>query len=234
MKYVLLLLSILSFSSFGETTLNKGTLTLDGDNFFAINRQFNESLADDFLIKVFTYTKDTMYLYFDSPGGDVMSMMSIVRQIENSKIKFICIVKEAASAAFMTFQYCNERYILPDGYLMAHNASGGFEGELPRIRERLDTFETLLKNVEKHIAKRLKISYNNYRNLASKELWLTQRTAIDSEAADYEIKNVTCSKQLTETDIYQTQTIQTILGFISQTVKRSGCPLINATQVIGK
>lgn len=225
-KFIVLVLMVLSFNVYAQSTFENGILKLDGDNFFAISGEFNDQMADDFLTKIFTYDKKRMFLYFDSPGGSVVSMLSMTRQMQNSNIEFICVAKEAASAAFVTFQYCTKRYILPDGFIMSHDASGTFEGEFTRMKERLATFSKLIEFSERHVAHRMKLSYNDYIALIVKELWLTQNDAIKMNASDDTAKNVFCSKELTEKIIIETVVVHSFLGSVINVIKKSACPLI--------
>jgi ATP-dependent protease ClpP protease subunit len=229
-KYLVLFISI--FASFLHqntsfaTTYKDKTITFDGDDFFAVTSEFDEDLSDNFQSKLLSFTGQKMYIYFDSPGGSVFSMASMIRQMDNSKIEFVCVARLAASAAFMMFQHCQKRLLLTDGILMAHNASGTFQGEFPRVRSLLDAIEETLQPIEEYVAKRLKVSYSEYKVMINNNLWLNFFTAPKQHAVDGILKNASCTKELNDSRVPTTQTQNTLFGSVSTTTLRSGCPLI--------
>ena len=88
-----------------------------------------------------------MYIYFDTPGGDVISLSRMVRLMKGSDIKFTCVAAFAASAGFMLFQHCDKRLLLSDGILMSHNWAGGFQDEAPRLLSLFNVYQSLVSTM---------------------------------------------------------------------------------------
>ena len=85
-------------------------IVFDEGNFFAVNASFDEVLLDSFTRRVMTTDEKKIFIYFDSPGGSVFALTRMIGIMKSSNIKFVCVARFAASAAFMMFQRCNERY----------------------------------------------------------------------------------------------------------------------------
>ena len=205
-------------------------ITFSGNDFFAINTEYNDSLGDRFIEKVLTLEGNKLYVYFDSPGGSILPMMRMIETMRVEKhIKFICVARMAASAAFMTFQHCHERYLLPDGILMSHNAAGSFQGELPRVRTMLDVIEGLLDPVERRVARRLKLSFRDYKEAINNNMWLNSLTAGKMNAIDDIITGVSCTKETVETSVKSTETVRTLFGQATVEVTKTACPILNKT-----
>ena len=221
----ILLVFLMSIGSLFATEMRNGVVTLDGDDFIGITTPYDESLSSRFAEKLLTYEGKTLYIYFDSPGGSVFSMSRMIELMRISKIEFVCVARMAASAAFMTFQHCDRRFILPDGILMAHNASGGFSGEFPRVRSLLDVIDGLIKPIEERVAKRLRMSFSEYKTAINNNLWLNSSTAKDNNAVDG-IINITCSKSIVNQKVTVTETVRTLFGPTTTEKTISRCPLI--------
>jgi len=92
-----------------------------------------------------------IYLYVNSPGGQVSSGMAIYDTMQYIKpdVQTICIGQAASMGALLLAAGANEkRFSLPHARIMIHQPSGGFQGqhtdieiqakEISRIREILD------------------------------------------------------------------------------------------------
>ena len=201
-------------------------IVLDDDNFFAVPEQFSETLLEKFNKKVMTYDGKEMYIYLDSPGCSVFAMSRIIGIMKASDIKFICVARFAASAAFAMLQQCDKRYMLYDGIIMQHNASGGFRGEFPRIYSLLNAINDLVEDVEKNSARRMKMKLKDYKIAINNNLWLSRATAPKYNAIDAIINNIKCSPELVKKVVAR---VQRRCSFFSCTVtqnKFSGCPLL--------
>jgi ATP-dependent protease ClpP protease subunit len=221
---------LLSFNVFATEKVND-VIKFSGDDFFAINSEYNEDLGNRFIEKVLTHQGDKLYIYFDSPGGNIFPMLRMIETMRvETHIKFICVARMAASAAFMTFQHCNERYLLPDGVLMAHNAAGGFQGEFPRIRSLLNVVEGLLEPVERRVAKKLNLSFREYKEAINNNFWVNSLTAKKLNAADRIIRGVSCTKELTETTVKSTETVRSMFGEKTVEKTKSACPIFDKVQ----
>jgi ATP-dependent protease ClpP protease subunit len=198
----------------------------DKDNIIAVKGIFDENMASDFSRKVMTSTEDEILVYIDSPGGSVDSLDRMLQIMKVSEKKFICVSRMAASAAFMLFENCDKRYILVDGTLMGHNASLMLSGEITKVKSQLDYILEMLKRIETNVAKRLGISYKEYKSLVANEIWYGAEIAIKKSAAD-EITTAICTKELTEQIYEKTITNCNLFGGCeTKTATLSECPLI--------
>ena len=244
MKKLLIGLLLLTTSAFATETITLGEIDVtnrtrenitvgpkikfEKGNHFAVTTAFTENLLDEFNKKVMlTDEGETLYIYFDSPGGSVFAVSRMIGIMKTSNIKFVCVARFAASAAFMMFQNCNERWVLPDGVLMSHNAAGGFRGELPRVRTLLEAVENIVHDMEIEIVKKLNIDMKEYLRLINNNLWLTKNSAWKYAAIDGVVNNVSCSKALITTKKTTYNLIRSFFGTVKQKVTKSGCPLLN-------
>ena len=240
---------LLSFSlvSFGSTTLTnvkknpldnielakikKSNLVikLTKGNFFGVTSEFSELLMEDFVEKLMTHEDDNLILYFDSPGGSVFSLARMVSAMKASNIKFTCIARFAASAAFSLFQYCDNRYVLFDGVIMQHNWSGGFYDEAPRIKSLYETVDSIVKDIDAPVIKRMGLTKEEFYKKINNNMWLTAAAAVKNKAADAIALNVTCDKSLIKEKIVKTISERSFFGTSTRKVRTSACPLLTKT-----
>ena len=194
-------------------------------NFFSITSQFDRKLLDDFSEKLLGYDKKELIIYFDTPGGSVIALSSMARLMKASDVKFTCVASFAASAGFMLFQHCDNRYLLSNGVLMSHNWSGSFSGEAPRILTLYNTINDLVATIEAVAIEKMSVNKKEYAALINDNLWMTSRLALKYKAIDKVITKVSCSKDIIEQRV---QTLQRSWGG-SKFVYKSGCPLIQKT-----
>lgn len=216
--------------------LNITNLTKEGHNvkfavgnFFPITSVFSEKLLADFSEHLMNYDGDEMLIYFDSPGGSVFAMARMIGLMNSSKIKFKCVARFAASAAFNMFEACDTRLLLPDGILMSHEWSGGFRGEAPRILSLFKAIDGLVKHIEVQTVAKLNIEMKEYKALINQNLWMTAELGIKYNAIDGLVNNVSCSRKLTKQRVIKTVQFYSFRGPINSTVIKNGCPLISKT-----
>ena len=227
MKHILLtLLMIFSFNTFA-TESSSVSIKFEEGNFFAITSQFNQRLLDNFTEKVLGHQGDELYIYFDTPGGSVIALSRMARIMKSSKIKFTCVTNFAASAGFMLFQHCQNRYILSDGILMSHNWAGGFQDEAPRILTLFNAIQSLVDTLEKVAIDKMTVDAKEYAALINNNLWMPASLAQKYGAIDGIVNNVTCSKELINRKI--PLRTYNFFGNSSRLLYKSGCPLIQKT-----
>jgi len=186
-----------------------------------------EQTATDFAQMVLESDSKRIYVYIASPGGQVSALDSMADTMKSSGKKFACVVKEAYSAAFMFLQYCDNRYILKSGTLMAHEASMRAAGTIKQIRSVLEVLEKILMRIEVDVAHRLGMAQHEYKLRIAYDWWLDSEDAAKAHAVDGVIGNVTCSKQLIKKRVDVKKVTTSIFGQDVQTVEKSGCPLID-------
>jgi ATP-dependent protease ClpP protease subunit len=223
-KLFLTLLLVASTSLAG--TITKFTMR-STTGVFAIKEPFTESLKSRFIEKITTDRSDTMYIYIDSPGGSVFALQSMIEQMLFSDKYFVCIARFAASAAFMLYQYCDERYMLPYGsMLMSHNASATLSGTIPELRSMLDAWERLILKLEVDMAVRLGMTYAAYKHLISKDTYMDFTLAKRYNATDSKAI-VVCTPELVNTKVKISRESCSFFGCAEEEEIVSGCPIID-------
>ena len=195
---------------------------------FAIKEIFTEKLKSRFIEKLIVDNSKTMYLYFDSPGASVFALQSMIEQMKVSDKRFVCIARSASSAAFILFQYCDVRYMLPYGsILMSHNASLSLDGEINNVQSAIDMWKGSIEKIEREVATRLKMSYLQYKKFIASGVFLNYKKARKYHAVDGSIY-LTCTRSAVKTRIKTTKRVCTLFGGCkTKTEFVSACPLID-------
>ena len=212
------LMSTVAMASSKKVVLQEG-------KFFSFSEEVTDSLAQDFTRFMLTTDEKEVYVYISSPGGDVVAMSTMIGILRNTDIKTICIANFAASAAFMFFENCTERYMTYDGVIMSHNAAGGFMGEFPRVESLFNMFNGIVVAHEKVIADRLKLAYADYKAMINNNLWMNIDQANKLNANDGEVY-VTCPKELVLATEIKDVAVCGMFGCEYLTMEISKCPLI--------
>lgn len=195
---------------------------------FAFTGNVNESLKDNFIESVILNPTNVHYVFIDSPGGSVHSLLAMVDFMKASKRHYVCVARFAASAAFIFLQHCNERYIMPNGTLMSHEASGRLAGTVAQMQTSLDLWKAQLKRLNSHVASRLKMTYGLYIQLIKDELWMDRISAKKFNAIDG-VSYVNCSINLLKERITVSETVCSLFGCKEVTRTISACPILNKT-----
>jgi ATP-dependent Clp protease protease subunit len=219
-----LLFVILYAGTIFQTT-NADLIEFKKDNFVSLREVISQDSSSKLLLKLNAIESkhDKLYIYINSPGGNVMAGLEIVNYIkslqERSK-KIICIAHNAMSMAFVVFQYCSERYILHSSTLMQHQMSLGLQGKLYDINSRMTYLNSLETKLNQYQSKRLNMSEEKFIQKIQHDWWLYADDIIAHNAAD-KMVSIFCSF-----DNYdETVSVSTVFGEVQ--IKYSACPLIN-------
>lgn len=130
-------------------------------------------------------SKEPIYLVLKSPGGSVVDGAGVLSAIEAAQgpVYTICDTLCASMAAII-FEHGTKRYMVDRSLVMFHPASGGMQGEMDKMKSRLDTFVRFIGKMEAYIANRVGISFDEYKKLASVELWIDSEDAVNRNYAD--------------------------------------------------
>lgn len=164
-----------------------------------------------------------LYLYLDSPGGDIVSGNNLVDVIKSLPCKVHTVSQFSASMAFNFVQRLDTRYIVPSGTLMAHRARvGGVGGQVPgEFLSMASSIYAYVTTMDRQNAKRLGLTYDEYMNLARDEYWVSGDRAVAENAADA-VALIRCDDSLNKTTTEQT--FMTMFGEVTLTF--AGCPAI--------
>lgn len=124
-------------------------------------------------------------IVLDSPGGSVIDGARLISAMQSSrsKIKTVCL-SLCASMAFMIHQYGDERLALDRAILMAHPASGGARGNVDSMLNQLTTIQRYINKMEAEVSNRMGISFLEYKNRTSQELWIDSEDAVKEKLVD--------------------------------------------------
>ncbi len=130
-------------------------------------------------------TKEPIFVVLKSPGGDVLSGAMILSAIEAAQgpVYTICDTLCASMAAII-FEHGTQRYMVDRSLVMFHPASGGAQGEVDKMVSRIGTIQRYIGKMEAYIANRVGISFEKYKELSGKELWLDAEDAVNQKYAD--------------------------------------------------
>lgn len=126
-----------------------------------------------------------IFLLLYSPGGAVFHANRLINFIEASKAPVYTIVYGlCASMCFHIHQHGKQRYSLPSGTLMAHQLSGGVEGQLGQMKSLLAFINLESARLDAYIADRAGIPREQYQTMIQNELWLSGEEAIKLHFVD--------------------------------------------------
>jgi ATP-dependent Clp protease protease subunit len=126
-----------------------------------------------------------IYLFIDSPGGEVFAGIKIVDAMQASKRPIYTVdIGMAASMAAWIESFGVKRYMLPHATLMYHNASGGVEGDVVRDRSQLDYLDKVILGMNSNVSKRSGVPLETLLLKENSEWWLTADEALTNHLVD--------------------------------------------------
>jgi len=205
-------------------------IELNESNHLVLRGEVNEISAAKLIHQISTSKSNEVLLFIDSPGGSVLAGLRIINIIENSGKKVTCIASHAASMAFAILQSCQKRYVLEDTIIMQHVMSYSLNGREPNNFQLANLLHKINVFMDKKQAKRIGLSYEEFRDKVRDDWWLFGDDAVKNNAADAVVK-VNCTDSLSEKLTKEVVQLQ----FTTVTLEWSGCPLnsapVNVTQV---
>lgn len=107
-------------------------------------------------------------LIIDSNGGELLSGYNLIHEFDRIRDfkKINCYAINAYSTAFTIFQYCSNRYVMPDSKLFQHNISINFKGSFEEFEDfyqnkyHLYRFITFIMTRE--VSERIKMNYDDF------------------------------------------------------------------------
>jgi ATP-dependent protease ClpP protease subunit len=194
MKF-LLVISLLIFGITGQTK----TLKLDETNTLRIFKEINYGMVPDFLLNLARLneidTKKPIYLYIHSPGGSVVVSEMLIEMAQKSRRPVHTVAIHAASAAFNVVQSLGIRYVTSFSRLLTHHAYTNFFPLNPGSIADAKQGMALVTPIYERIAKRMKLSNDEYELLMDKDLYIKGADNIKVNSAD-EVVDVDCSRGL--------------------------------------
>jgi ATP-dependent Clp protease protease subunit len=206
------------------------TIVLKDSNTVALRGPVTNSTVASVQQQLITMSKQlpkkaVIFLYLDTPGGSVAAGGSLIDTARALPQRVVTVTSFAASMGFITAQLLGPRVILPSGVMMSHRASATVSGQTPGELESRATFiGENIEEIEKLVAKRMKLSLSEYKKKIVGEYWTygAGGKAVKQKAADY-VMLARCDASLTGTEVV---TVNTFFGPVDVTFSR--CPLLTA------
>jgi ATP-dependent Clp protease protease subunit len=120
----------------------------------------NDDVANLFVAQLLYLSGDDpnrdIQIYINSPGGDVVAglVMYDVMQHVKPDISTVCLNASSMASVLLAAGTKGKRYILPNGEVMIHQGSGGFQGTTPdmeiHMRRQLGLIDRLTHLLAEH------------------------------------------------------------------------------------
>lgn len=205
-------------------------VTLTENNLVVLNEEVTEQSVIKVLTSLYTKydSKEPVYLFLDTPGGEVYAGLTLSEYLRGTSQNIICIAKQAQSMGFVILQSCKTRLVMDSTILMMHEIAGELQGyiTLPQLRVELKEWEMLQDYTNRLVTDRIGISTYSLKSLMA-PMWETYdgKIAVQENIADGVVFPV-CSKDLYLKKISKEIPV-TFMGTTigNQTVQISACPL---------
>lgn len=126
-----------------------------------------------------------IYLFINSPGGDVGAGGNIIDAMKASKRPVITVcVSLCASMAAITFEYGSKRQMMGHSTVMFHEASASLQGSLSHMLSRLTLYMRMTAEYETKISGMAGIPVEEFRVHELREWWLQPDEAMAAHLAD--------------------------------------------------
>lgn len=214
------------------------TIVLTKDNTLVLNSEVDGTNVAPLIIKARVLDKTGLaakvgiknhkpiYLFLNTPGGDVQAGLELIEALNGLDRPVNTVVLFAASMGWQITQALGERYILNNGVLMSHRASGrveaSFGGKAPsQMDSRMSIWLQRTLEMDKITVKRTKgkQTLESYQNAYDNELWITGTQSVEKGYADNIVK-VKCDESLDGTTTHE----ESFMG-IGVSYETDNCPI---------
>lgn len=144
-----------------------------------IQQQINQ------ILELAAQSNEPIYLLIESPGGSVFDGYKLLSAIESSRapVYTVC-MSICASMAAVIHQYGAKRLAFDRATLMFHDAAGGLQGDVKKMTTRLTYLNRILEKVDRYIAAKSKMSYDQFMQLHAYEMWIDAEDALKLHLVD--------------------------------------------------
>lgn len=206
----------------GASAFAGDTIVLTKDNVITVN----DAIFEDTVASVINKAKeldsrikssDPIYLVLNTPGGSIDAGLEMIENLQSLRRPVHTISIFSASMGFQTVQGLGSRYVLKNGTLMSHRATGGFSGQLPgSLGTRYFYYLKRVLRLDANTVKRSKgkLTAQSYARLIADEYWCDGQDCVNQGVADA-VVNAQCDKSLAGTseksllqDLYMGHTVE--------------------------
>ena len=215
--YIVLLYVVLSITNAAKI------ITLNATNTIKIDRSITETLVSKVIYQLSLSTHNPIYLYINTPGGDVKWGNLLIDNIEYySRTKtIICIANYAASMGFAILQACPLRYGTKHSTFMQHKITTSINGDKAKIENYINYLQYLENEFIDFQVKRIGISREQFIKNTNADWYLNGIGALKENIID-ELVLVGCELDYANTTYIEIEYINNIKIYNIF----SNCPMI--------
>lgn len=215
-------MNLILISTLFSVVVEPVAVILTPNNHVSIKGRIDDYKASRFISKINKLNTTNIYVYIDSPGGDVDSGQKIIQYInfkKDTNKTIMCIAWEAHSMAFNILQACTYRYVLQDSKMMQHQMSlKNVVGNIENINSYMQITNKMYDKLILDASKRIGLSVEAYKIKIMNDWYLYGSEIVENNVADAMISSVGCSKKLTDSDSLTT--------IVDNILTISDCPII--------
>lgn len=155
------------------------------DRIILLNGEIDDNCSNIIVAQLLyleSLNNNDIYLYINSPGGNITSGMAIYDTMNyiKSNVVTICIGMCASMAAFLLSSgEKGKRYALPNSDVMIHQPLGGAQGQATEIKIAAERILKLKKKLNEILAKNTNQDLKSIENDTERDYYLSAKEALD-------------------------------------------------------
>jgi ATP-dependent Clp protease protease subunit len=126
-------------------------------------------------------------IYINSPGGDVVSGLSLIDTINyiESDVSTVCLGMAASmGAVILSCGAKGKRFVLPHSRVMIHSVSSGFKGHTADIKIEMEQTLKCQEDIYKILSENCGKPFEEIEALCDRDKWFIGKEAVDLGIAD--------------------------------------------------
>ena len=173
---LLIIISLFNYDDIKQNLINKykymtyRRVNLLFDNNIFIKGEITKSYINNTINEIHKIAKNgNINFIIDSHGGDLIAGYNLIIEMLEMQEKLLvinCYAINAKSTAFNIFQYCDNRYVIPDSILFQHNVSIEFKGSFENFEDFYETrfkqYRLITNMFNKDISNKIKMKYQDF------------------------------------------------------------------------
>ena len=191
-KILVTLLGLVSLSAMADT------IKLTKENTVNFTGVVTADLVQTTIVALENNNSSTIYLYINSPGGEVISGIGMVNYLQHTDKNIVCVASFAASMAHGILEACPYRVGTPTNILLQHKPSTQAQGTPTEIEGEFRVLEGLEIYMADMESKRIGISVAEFRRRTFLP-WVTFGKASLKQNLVDAIEDVQCDGKMNKT-----------------------------------
>ncbi len=165
------------------------------DRIIFLSGEINDELANSVIAELLyldSQSNDDIYLYINSPGGEITAGLAIYDTMNyiKSDVSTICVGIAASMGAFILLSGTKgKRYSLENSEIMIHQPIGGVKGQATEIKIAAERILKIKNKLNKIISKKTNISLKKIEKDTDRDSYLEPYEAIKYGIIDKIINN---------------------------------------------